>query len=97
MTEGILLWETLSNGRDIDQEFDDTSEGFTLGGPIIKDKAFFFVAYESNDKTTPINYGPVGSGAPFSQPITIEQVDKFNPIHKVYMVLIHWDTLLQVV
>ena len=62
------------DGRDIDQEFDDTSEGFTLGGPIIKDKAFFFVAFESNDKTTPINYGPVGSGAPFSQPITIEQV-----------------------
>ena len=62
------------DGRDIDQEFDDTSEGFTLGGPIIKDKAFFFVAFESNDKTTPINYGPVGSGAPFSQPITLEQV-----------------------
>ena len=62
------------DGRDIDQEFDDTSEGFSLGGPIIKDKAFFFVAFESNDKTTPINYGPVGSGAPFAQPITMEQV-----------------------
>ena len=62
------------DGRDIDQEFDDTSEGFSIGGPIIKDKAFFFVAFESNDKTTPINYGPVGSGAPFAQPITIEQV-----------------------
>ena len=62
------------DGRDIDQEFDDTSEGFSIGGPIIKDKAFFFVAFESNDKTTPINYGPVGSGAPFTQPITIEQV-----------------------
>jgi outer membrane receptor for ferrienterochelin and colicin len=66
------------DGRDIDQEFDDTSEGFSLGGPIIKDKAFFFVAFESNDKTTPINYGPVGSGAPFAQPITVDQVKQIQ-------------------
>ena len=34
-------------GREVDRSFDDTSEGFTFGGPIIKDKAFFFVAFEN--------------------------------------------------
>ena len=56
------------DGIDFDRTFDDTSEGFTFGGPIIKDKAFFFVAFETNDKTTPINFGPTGSGAPALRP-----------------------------
>jgi hypothetical protein len=34
------------NGRDVTQEFDETTWGVTLGGPIIKDKLFFFAAYE---------------------------------------------------
>ena len=61
-------------GTEVDRSFDDTSEGFTFGGPIIKDKAFFFVAFETNDKTTPINYGPTGSGSPATQPITTAEV-----------------------
>jgi hypothetical protein len=61
-------------GTTVDRSFDDTSEGFTFGGPIIKDKAFFFVAFETNDKTTPINFGPSGSGAPALQTITIADV-----------------------
>ncbi len=66
------------DGRKIDQTFDDTSEGFAFGGPLIKDKAFFFVAYEENDKTTPIEWGPDGSGAPFSQNITLAQVEQIR-------------------
>ena len=61
-------------GQKITQTFDDTSEGFTFGGPIIKDKAFFFIAFETNDKTTPINFGPSGSGAPVSQVLSTADV-----------------------
>jgi outer membrane receptor for ferrienterochelin and colicin len=65
-----------TKGQKYSPTFDDTSEGFSLGGPIIKDKLFFFVAYEENDKTTPIDAGPAGSGAPFEQNITLDQVEQ---------------------
>ena len=37
-------------GEDIDNgKYDETRYGITLGGPIVKDKLFFFVAYEKLD------------------------------------------------
>ena len=45
-----------SGGRDLQiGEFEEKTYGATLGGPIIKDKLFFFVNYEKFETTRPAN------------------------------------------
>ncbi len=51
--------------RDDEFEFQFEEETFagTFGGPIIKDKLFFFVAYDKYEEIAPLSRGPAGSGA----------------------------------
>ncbi len=69
---------------------EDTAESFTFGGPIIKDKAFFYVTYEDTLVTNPVLYGPAGSGAANEQSITQAQVDNIRNITKTKY---GWDPL----
>lgn len=50
---------TLSSGYDIrgvkrEQDFSNYQSGFSLGGPLIKDKLHFFVAYDRQDASQPL-------------------------------------------
>ncbi len=50
-------------GNDINfLPFEDQNWGATLSGPIIKDKLFFFVAYEETDDADPQESGPFDGG-----------------------------------
>lgn len=42
--------------------FDEKRYGFNLGGPILKDRLWFFVAYEKQEAANLFDRGPVGSG-----------------------------------
>lgn len=44
--------------------FEEKTYGGTFGGPILRDKLFFFLSYEKLESTVPQDFGPSGSGAP---------------------------------
>ncbi len=71
--------DSFTGDKNKDDDFDFTFEEetfvATLGGPIIQDKLFFFVAYDKYEETAPLDDGPVGSGALNIEPnITLDDV-----------------------
>lgn len=46
-------------GRDIDESFSNIQWGFTLGGPIVKDKAHLFVAFDRQDANRPVDVADI--------------------------------------
>lgn len=63
-----------------------TTFGLTVGGPILKDKLFFFANYEKykgkDEYTGNSNYGPIGSGATNIVNISQADIDSIIAISK---------------
>jgi hypothetical protein len=51
-------------GTKVLNDFSEKSYGATLGGPLWKDKLFFFLSYENFEAERPVQSGPIGSGRP---------------------------------
>ena len=62
-----MVRDRLEGDRDDFNGFDkETTMGMTLGGPIVKDKLFFFANYEKYEREAPgisLSDGPLGSGS----------------------------------
>ena len=69
--------------RSVTGEFEETTWGATLSGPIIKDRLFFLLNYENYEATQPVLSGPQGSGAVNEvQGITQAEIDQVRNIAK---------------
>jgi len=61
-------------------DFEEQRYGFTIGGPILQDRVFFFAAYEKLDGTNLFDRGPQGSGAVNEIDITQAELDEIVSI-----------------
>ena len=66
--------------RKVSRSFEEESYGFTIGGPIIKDKLFFFGAYDFFEEAASLNRGPIGSNALNIENVTQADVDQITQI-----------------
>ena len=70
-----------SQDQDLKFHFDEETKGGTFGGPIMKDKLFFFLSYEKLDRQAPQDFGPTGSGAAVEIPgVTQAEYDQIVDI-----------------
>ena len=61
--------------------FDEYRWGATLGGPIIRDRLFFFFGYEETDTGDSQDDGPVGAG--FPNELEFITQDQFNEVSQI--------------
>lgn len=61
-------------------DFDEKRYGIQVGGPIVKDKLFFSVAYEKLEGANTFDRGPLGSGAINEVNITQAELDEIADI-----------------
>lgn len=82
---GSVFIETLSdtlsgtpknNSIEVPIEFEEETYGFSVGGPIIKDKLFVFASYEKFEAPQTAEFGPAGSGAPNETEATLAEANE---------------------
>lgn len=73
------------DGSDFSGFEDEQTYGMTFGGPLIKDKLFFFLNYEKYEQAAAgPTFGPIGSGASNIVDITDADIANLNRIAQTY-------------
>jgi outer membrane receptor for ferrienterochelin and colicin len=90
-TDDSLIGSSSGNRRVGPFVFTDKTFGATLGGPIVKDKLFFFAGYERFTTANPVTRGPLGAG--FTNSVNeISQAD-YNQIKQIAQSVYGYDIL----
>ncbi len=80
-TNQDLRGDTAGEAASIVAPFKEKRWGATLGGPIIKDRLFFYAGYEETDDADANEFGPAGAGfANSANFVTQAQFDRFAQI-----------------
>lgn len=87
-TDDSLRGDTIEGRKVFVPSFEEKRYGATLSGPIVKDKLFFFGAYEKYEGVNLFGRGPVGSGATtevsgFTQAIYDQIVQVANDVYGI--------------
>jgi hypothetical protein len=77
---GVTRHEGLTRSQPYITEYDQSQYGFSLGGPIIKNRAFFFVSPEFQRRTSPASGPYIGS----ETSVTQAQADAFISALQAY-------------
>ena len=104
--EGSLTYERMSDawagdpenpesGQEVPLDYERDTYSIAVGGPIIKDKLFFFVNYENAQEPAQIEYGPAGAGAPNDSNVTQEEYNRISEIAQTQygFDIGNWDTV----
>jgi hypothetical protein len=78
-----------SKDRPLAFTFEEKTWGAALGGPIIRDKLFFFVGYETLERTSPVEIGPTGSGLPV--PVTGVTQAEYDQVRSIAQSVYNFD------
>lgn len=81
-TDDGLRADSLEGDKIVTGKYDEKRFGLNVGGPIIRDKLFFFAAYEKLEGANLFDRGPIGSGAVNEINVAQAQLDEIVDIAK---------------
>ena len=74
---------------EVDLVFDEEVYGGTFGGPLVRDRLFFFLSYEKLERDAPQDIGATGSGFPVEVP-GVTQAD-YDDIRRIGLEMYGYD------